>query len=114
MKRPASIAPKPRGPRPRIIARVPGLSYGGLDEHLGYVLRRAQLTAQIFRPRLQTGFVKITRPVRGDGKFVVHDGNLAGVRVIATRSCRACPRFLSEGGIFKRLVFVCRNVIFNP
>jgi DNA-binding MarR family transcriptional regulator len=34
---------KPRGPRPRIIARVPGLSYGDLDEHLGYVLRRAQL-----------------------------------------------------------------------
>ena len=34
---------KHRGPRPRIIARVPGLSYGDLDQHLGYVLRRAQL-----------------------------------------------------------------------
>ena len=34
---------KPRGPRPRIIARVAGLSYGDLDAHLGYVLRRAQL-----------------------------------------------------------------------
>jgi DNA-binding MarR family transcriptional regulator len=34
---------KSRGPRPRIIPRVPGLSYGNLDEHLGYVLRRAQL-----------------------------------------------------------------------
>ena len=34
---------KPRGPRPRIIARVPGLSYGNLDDHLGYVLRQAQL-----------------------------------------------------------------------
>lgn len=36
-------AHKARGPRPRIIARVPGLSYGDLDGHLGYVLRRAQL-----------------------------------------------------------------------
>jgi DNA-binding MarR family transcriptional regulator len=34
---------KSRGPRPRIIPRVPGLSYARLDEHLGYVLRRAQL-----------------------------------------------------------------------
>ncbi|MBM3355665.1 MAG: MarR family transcriptional regulator, partial [Betaproteobacteria bacterium] len=34
---------KARGPRPRNIARVEGLSYGDLDEHLGYVLRRAQL-----------------------------------------------------------------------
>lgn len=34
---------KARGPRPRMIARVAGLNYGDLDEHLGYVLRRAQL-----------------------------------------------------------------------
>ena len=34
---------KPRGPRPGSIVRVEGLSYGDLDEHLGYVLRRAQL-----------------------------------------------------------------------
>jgi len=39
MKHPA----KARGPRPGSIARVEGLSYGDLDEHLGYVLRRAQL-----------------------------------------------------------------------
>jgi len=39
MKLPA----KARGPRPGSIARVAGLSYGDLDEHLGYVLRRAQL-----------------------------------------------------------------------
>jgi DNA-binding MarR family transcriptional regulator len=45
MKRPALKRPKPRGPRARIIARVPGLSYVDLDEHLGYVLRRAQLAA---------------------------------------------------------------------
>ena len=32
-----------RGPRPGSIARVAGLSYGDLDEHFGYVLRRAQL-----------------------------------------------------------------------
>jgi len=32
-----------RGPRPGSIARVNGLSYGDLDQHLGYVLRRAQL-----------------------------------------------------------------------
>jgi DNA-binding MarR family transcriptional regulator len=36
-------ARKARGPRPRMIARVPGLSYGDLDRHLGYLLRRAQL-----------------------------------------------------------------------
>ena len=34
---------KSRGPRPGSIERVPGLSYGDLDAHLGYVLRRAQL-----------------------------------------------------------------------
>ena len=44
MKQPSkSKAPKARGPRPGSIARVEGLSYGDLDEHLGYVLRRAQL-----------------------------------------------------------------------
>lgn len=39
MKRPL----KARGPRPGSIVRVAGLSYGDLDEHFGYVLRRAQL-----------------------------------------------------------------------
>jgi DNA-binding MarR family transcriptional regulator len=34
---------KSRGPRPGSIVRVEGLSYGDLDQHLGYVLRRAQL-----------------------------------------------------------------------
>ena len=34
---------KHRGPRPGSIARVPGIDYGGLDDHLGYALRRAQL-----------------------------------------------------------------------
>ena len=34
---------KARGPHPGSIARVEGLSYGDLDEHFGYVLRRAQL-----------------------------------------------------------------------
>lgn len=36
-------SPKARGPRPGSIVRVAGLSYGDLDEHFGYVLRRAQL-----------------------------------------------------------------------
>ena len=36
-------ARKSRGPRPSSIARVPGIDYGGLEEHLGYLLRRAQL-----------------------------------------------------------------------
>lgn len=35
--------PRARGPRPGSLARVEGLSYGDLDQHLGYVLRRAQL-----------------------------------------------------------------------
>src|SRR5262245_51686379 len=34
---------KARGARPGSLARVEGLSYGDLDQHLGYVLRRAQL-----------------------------------------------------------------------
>ena len=34
---------KARGARPGSIARVEGLSYGDLDEHFGYLLRRAQL-----------------------------------------------------------------------
>jgi len=36
-------AHKARGPRPGSIERVTGLSYGDLDAHLGYLLRRAQL-----------------------------------------------------------------------
>ena len=36
-------SPKARGPRPGSIARVEGLSYGDLDQHFGYVLRRAQI-----------------------------------------------------------------------
>jgi DNA-binding MarR family transcriptional regulator len=38
-----SLSRKARGPRPGSILRVSGLSYGDLDEHFGYVLRRAQL-----------------------------------------------------------------------
>jgi len=43
MKRSGIHPAKARGPRPGSIVRVAGLSYGDLDEHLGYVLRRAQL-----------------------------------------------------------------------
>ena len=52
---------KPRGPRPRIIARVAGLSYGDLDAHLGYVLRRAQLAGFEAFQRATVG-VDITPP----------------------------------------------------
>jgi DNA-binding MarR family transcriptional regulator len=34
-----------RGPRPSSIARVEGIDYVDLDQHLGYVLRRAQIAA---------------------------------------------------------------------
>ena len=52
---------KSRGPRPRMIARVPGLGYGDLDDHLGYVLRRAQLAAfEVFQR--STAGVDITPP----------------------------------------------------
>jgi DNA-binding MarR family transcriptional regulator len=61
MQRPSSKPAKSRGPRPRIIARVPGLSYGDLDQHLGYVLRRAQLAAfEVFQR--STAGVDITPP----------------------------------------------------
>ena len=43
MKRDSVRMAKARGPRPGSIERVEGLNYGDLDEHLGYVLRRAQL-----------------------------------------------------------------------
>lgn len=43
MKRDPVRTGKARGPRPGSIERVAGLNYGDLDEHLGYVLRRAQL-----------------------------------------------------------------------
>jgi DNA-binding MarR family transcriptional regulator len=52
---------KARGPRPRIIARVPGLSYGMLDEHLGYALRRAQLAGFEAFQRATAG-IDITPP----------------------------------------------------
>lgn len=35
----------PRGPRPSSIARVDGIDYLDLGEHLGYALRRAQVAA---------------------------------------------------------------------
>lgn len=38
-----NVHSKQRGPRPGSIARVPGIDYGGLDDYLGYALRRAQL-----------------------------------------------------------------------
>jgi len=57
----ASRAVKARGPRPRIIARVAGLSYGDLDRHLGYVLRRAQLGGFEAFQRATTG-MDITPP----------------------------------------------------
>ena len=34
-----------RGPRPSSIARVKGIDYVDLDQHLGYALRRAQVAA---------------------------------------------------------------------
>lgn len=34
-----------RGPRPGSIARVAGIDYADLDEHLGYALKRAQLAS---------------------------------------------------------------------
>ena len=43
MKRLRNPPVKARGPRPGSIVRVAGLNYGDLDQHLGYVLRRAQL-----------------------------------------------------------------------
>jgi len=52
---------KARGPRPRMIARVAGLSYGDLDRHLGYVLRRAQLGGFEAFQRATTG-MDITPP----------------------------------------------------
>ncbi len=35
----------PRGPRPSVFRPVPGIDYGDLENHLGYVLRRAQVAA---------------------------------------------------------------------
>jgi DNA-binding MarR family transcriptional regulator len=52
---------KARGPRPGSIERVPGLSYGDLDEHLGYLLRRAQLAGFEAFQRATAG-VDITPP----------------------------------------------------
>lgn len=56
-----SAAHKPRGPRPSSIARVPGIDYGGLDEMLGYLLRRAQLAGFEAFHRATAG-VDITPP----------------------------------------------------
>lgn len=53
--------PKPRGPRPSSIARVPGIDYGELDELLGYLLRRAQLAGFEAFQRATAG-VDITPP----------------------------------------------------
>lgn len=53
--------PKPRGPRPSSIARVPGIDYGELDELLGYLLRRAQLAGFEAFHRATAG-VDITPP----------------------------------------------------
>jgi len=52
---------KHRGPRPSSIARAPGIDYGGLDELLGYQLRRAQLAGFEAFHRATAG-VDITPP----------------------------------------------------
>jgi DNA-binding MarR family transcriptional regulator len=52
---------KQRGPRPGSIARVPGIDYGGLDDLLGYLLRRAQLAGFEAFQRATAG-VDITPP----------------------------------------------------
>lgn len=52
---------KQRGPRPGSIARVPGIDYGGLDDLLGYRLRRAQLAGFEAFQRATAG-VDITPP----------------------------------------------------
>src|SRR3990167_5253846 len=52
---------KQRGPRPGSIARVPGIDYGGLDDLLGYELRRAQLAGFEAFHRATAG-VDITPP----------------------------------------------------
>jgi DNA-binding MarR family transcriptional regulator len=52
---------KSRGPRPSSIARAPGIDYGGLDEILGYQLRRAQLAGFEAFHRATAG-VDITPP----------------------------------------------------
>ena len=52
---------KHRGPRPGSIARVPGIDYGGLDDLLGYELRRAQLAGFEAFHRATAG-VDITPP----------------------------------------------------
>jgi DNA-binding MarR family transcriptional regulator len=52
---------KQRGPRPGSIARVPGIDYGGLDDLLGYELRRAQLAGFESFHRATAG-VDITPP----------------------------------------------------
>ena len=37
--------PTSRGPRPASIARIDGIDYADLDEHFGYVLKRAQIAS---------------------------------------------------------------------
>lgn len=46
-----------RGPRPGSIARVEGIDYADLDEHLGYALKRAQIAS----------FEAYSRATAGDG-----------------------------------------------
>jgi hypothetical protein len=43
-------------------------------------LRREELGAQILRPPPQAGFIEPTRPVRRDGKFIVHESTIAPAR----------------------------------
>ena len=50
-----------RGARPKVPGRVAGIDYGDLDNHLGYVLRRAQLAAFEAFGRASAG-VGITPP----------------------------------------------------
>ena len=52
---------KSRGPQPGSIARVAGIDYGGLEDHLGYVLRRAQLAGFEAFQRATAG-IDITPP----------------------------------------------------
>ena len=43
--RPMKKTSTSRGPRPGSIARIAGIDYADLDEHLGYALKRAQIAS---------------------------------------------------------------------
>lgn len=63
----------------------------------------AELCSQFFGPLTQPGFVKVTLPAGGSGKFAVHNPTIASGRTIANLERWISARFISVPALERQL-----------